>query len=161
MARIADGINDPFVGFLIDRLPNTKWGHFRPPLVIGALLCALNFSLLWFGPLYAPVFKLGIAYITYLLLGVLFPITDISLNSMLPVMTTDMKERTSLSTIKGAVYMIGMMGLNVAAPLIIKDINQSQGYVKLIIISIIIVVMFSVLGTLGIKERVNRNKYAL
>ena len=36
--------------------------------------------------------KLAIAYISYLLIGVLFPVMDISLNSMLPVMTTDMDQ---------------------------------------------------------------------
>lgn len=45
--------------------------------------------------------KLVIAYISYILLGILFPIMDISLNSLLPVMTSDMKERQTLSAIKG------------------------------------------------------------
>lgn len=92
VARVLDGLNDPFVGFVIDHLPNTKYGHFRPPLIVGTILCSLNFLLLWFGPMMAPSGKLVIAYISYLLLGVLFPVMDISLNSMLPVMTTDMKE---------------------------------------------------------------------
>ncbi|MCI9441664.1 MAG: hypothetical protein HFH15_10615 [Ruminococcus sp.] len=71
IARIFDGLNDPFIGYFIDHLPNTRYGHFRPPLVVGTILCSINFWLLWFGPLFSPVFKLGIAYITYLLLGVL------------------------------------------------------------------------------------------
>ena len=38
IARVFDGINDPFVGFFVDHLPTTKWGHFRPPLVMGRYL---------------------------------------------------------------------------------------------------------------------------
>ena len=112
IARVLDGLNDPFVGFAIDHIPTTKHGHFRPTLVVGSILCALNFLLLWFGPLMATSGKLAIAYVSYLLIGVLFPVMDISLNSMLPVMTTDMEERNMLSSLKGVVYMVGMFGLS-------------------------------------------------
>ena len=47
IARIMDGLNDPFVGFVIDHLPTTKYGHFRPALIIGTVLCSINFMLLW------------------------------------------------------------------------------------------------------------------
>ena len=104
IARVLDGLNDPFVGFAIDHIPTT--------LVVGSILCALNFLLLWFGPLMATSGKLAIAYVSYLLIGVLFPVMDISLNSMLPVMTTDMEERNMLSSLKGVVYMVGMFGLS-------------------------------------------------
>nr|WP_288860178.1 MFS transporter [uncultured Faecalicatena sp.] len=69
IARIVDAVNDPFVGFVIDRIPDTKLGHFRFTLIIGAVLCGLNYLLLWFGPLMIPAGKLAIAYISYLLLG--------------------------------------------------------------------------------------------
>lgn len=74
IARILDGLNDPLVGFIIDHLPNTKYGHFRPSLIIGTILCSLNYLLLWFGPMMASAGKLAIAYVSYLLIGVLFPI---------------------------------------------------------------------------------------
>jgi GPH family glycoside/pentoside/hexuronide:cation symporter/glucuronide carrier protein len=154
IARILDGLNDPLVGFIIDHLPNTKYGHFRPSLIIGTILCSLNYLLLWFGPMMASAGKLAIAYVSYLLIGVLFPIMDISLNSMLPVMTTDMNERNTLSSIKGLFYMIGMLVLNTAAPLILGDSSNRDGYIKLILIVVACVVVFSIGGTLGLKERV-------
>ena len=49
IARIMDGLNDPIVGFLIDHRKTTKMGHFRPTLIMGAILCGLNFMLLWMG----------------------------------------------------------------------------------------------------------------
>lgn len=154
IARIMDGLNDPFVGFVIDHLPTTKYGHFRPALIIGTVLCSINFMLLWFGPLMIPSGKLVIAYLTYLLIGVLFPVMDIALNSMLPVMTTDMDERNVLSSLKGFIYMLGMFAINVVAPIIIGNTSEKEGYIKLIVIVTIIVVAFSVIGTLGLKERV-------
>lgn len=165
IARVLDGLNDPFVGFAIDHIPTTKHGHFRPTLVVGTILCALNFLLLWFGPLMATSGKLAIAYVSYLLIGVLFPVMDISLNSMLPVMTTDMNERNTLSSLKGVVYMIGMFGLNMIAPIIIGNTTEAAGYIRLVIFVTIIVVVFSVVGAVGIKERVlvkqGEKKYGL
>lgn len=164
IARVFDGLNDPFIGYFIDHLPNTKWGHFRPPLMIGTVLCSVNFLLLWIGPLFSPVFKLGIAYITYLLLGVLFPVMDISLNSLLPVMTTDMGERNTLSTIKGVIYMVGMMALNIAAPIVIGDTNEAGGYLSVVAAVFLIVLICSLVGVMGIKERVkpeNDKKYSV
>lgn len=155
IARILDGLNDPFVGFCLDHLPNTKYGHFRPPLIVGTFLCCLNFLLLWFGPMMATGGKLVIAYISYLLIGVLFPVMDISLNSMLPVMTTDMNERNSLSAIKGFFYMIGVLAIGVAAPIILGDTSNKAGYIRLVLIVTAVVLIFSVVGTAGLKERVH------
>ncbi|RGW10551.1 MFS transporter [Enterococcus asini] len=154
IARILDGLNDPLVGYAIDHLPNTRFGRFRPPLIVGTILCSLNFLLLWFGPMLATSGKLIIAYISYLLIGLLFPIMDISLNSLLPVMTTDIQERNTLSSIKGVVYAIGALGFGVAAPLILGNVSNRQGYVKLILIATTIIFIFSIIGTLGVKERV-------
>ena len=53
IARILDGVNDPIVGYVVDHFPNTKHGHFRVTLMIGSFLCALNYLLLWFGPMMA------------------------------------------------------------------------------------------------------------
>lgn len=154
VARILDGINDPFVGYCIDHLPNTKMGHFRPPLMIGSILCALNFLLLWFGPLMAPVGKLAIAYVSYLLIGVIFPIMDISLNSLLPVITEDMNERNSLSSLKGLVYMAGSLVFNMVIPMILGDTSNKVGYVKVILVAVVIILAGSLLGGAGMKERV-------
>ena len=90
---------------------------------------------------------------------------DISLNSMLPVMTTDMEERNMLSSLKGVVYMVGMFGLNMIAPIIIGNTTEAAGYIRLVIFVTIIVVAFSVVGTIGLKERVTQqpgdSKYKL
>ena len=164
IARILDALNDPLVGFVIDHMPGTRWGHFRPILIVGTVLCSLNFLLLWFGPMLSMGHKLLIAYISYLLIGVIFPIMDIALNSMLPVMTTDMNERNQLSSIKGLFYMLGMLALSSAAPLILGDSSNRSGYVRLITLVVVLVLVFSVGGTLGLKERVQPEpgqKYSL
>lgn len=154
IARILDGVNDPIVGFLVDHFPNTKHGHFRVTLIIGSALCSLNYLLLWFGPMMVTSFKLGIAYISYLLLGILFPVMDISLNSLLPVMTYDAKERDKLSSLKGTIYLLGSLAVGVIGPLVIGDTAVSGGYVLLVAGAALIIFLFSFIGALGVKERV-------
>ena len=163
IARIVDGLNDPIVGFIIDHRKPTKMGHFRPTLMLGAVLCGINFLLLWMGPYMAPAGKLLIAYISYLLIGIIFPIMDISLNSMLPVMTEDASERNSLSAIKGITLLLGVFGINIIAPVLIGDTSKAGGYITLVIAATVMIIVFSVIGTLGLKERVHsvaeHNKY--
>ena len=162
IARFLDAINDPLVGFIIDHLPTRKMGHFRPTLILGTILCSANFLLLWFGPMLSTSGKLAIAYVSYILLGVLFPVMDISLNSLLPVMTEDMKERNSLSSIKGLAYVIGALVIGVAAPLILGDTSNKQGYINLVLI--MTAMIFSIIGTMGVKERVKpqmENSYSV
>ena len=164
IARFLDAINDPLVGFIIDHLPTRKMGHFRPTLILGTILCSANFLLLWFGPMLSTSGKLAIAYVSYILLGVLFPVMDISLNSLLPVMTEDMKERNSLSTIKGLAYVIGALVIGVAAPLILGDTSNKQGYINLVLIMTAVIFFFSIIGTIGVKERVKpqmENSYSV
>ncbi len=158
IARLLDGINDPIVGFLIDHLPNTKYGHFRPPLIVGTILCSINFLVLWFGPLMAPGGKLAIAYVSYILIGILFPVMDISLNSLLPVMSGDMGERNGLSSIKGLAYVMGAIIIGVAAPLILGDANNRDGYIVMVLVFTAIVFFCSIIGTFGVKERVRPEK---
>ena len=164
IARFLDAINDPLVGFIIDHHPTRKMGHFRPTLILGTILCSVNFLLLWFGPMLSTSGKLAIAYVSYILLGVLFPVMDISLNSLLPVMTEDMKERNSLSTIKGLAYVIGALVIGVAAPLILGDTSNKQGYINLVLIMTAVIFFFSIIGTMGVKERVKpqmENSYSV
>ena len=164
IARFLDAINDPLVGFIIDHLPTRKMGHFRPTLILGTILCSVNFLLRWFGPMLSTSGKLAIAYVSYILLGVLFPVMDISLNSLLPVMTEDMKERNSLSTIKGLAYVIGALVIGVAAPLILGDTSNKQGYINLVLIMTAVIFFFSIIGTMGVKERVKpqmENSYSV
>lgn len=164
IARFLDAINDPLLGFIIDHLPTRKMGHFRPTLILGTILCSANFLLLWFGPMLSTSGKLAIAYVSYILLGVLFPVMDISLNSLLPVMTEDMKERNSLSSIKGLAYVIGALVIGVAAPLILGDTSNKQGYINLVLIMTAVIFFFSIIGTMGVKERVKpqmENSYSV
>ena len=64
---------------------------------------------------------------------------DISLNSMLPVMTEDPAERNSLSSIKGITLLLGVFGINIIAPILIGDASKAEGYITVIIVATAII----------------------
>ena len=153
ISKIMDGISDPIMGYFLDRFPVTKHGKFRPMLILGTIICVINYILLWFGAVWAPAGKYIIVYATYLLLGWTFDIMDISLNSLLPVMTADPKERNSLSMIKMIGYVGGGIAVSVAGPIIVAA-GTLQSYYTLIFVFMAVVLIGSIGGVLGVKERV-------
>lgn len=160
ITRIFDGLNDPIMGYVVDHLPRTKMGRFRSYLIIGAIVCSLNYILLWFGPLWAPSGKLAIAYITYILIGITFDMMDIPLNSLIPAMTDNEKERSSLSIIKGISYVVGAMIVSVGAPLILSNAeNQITAYYIIIFGAVALVLVCSIVGALGVRERIQPSKH--
>jgi GPH family glycoside/pentoside/hexuronide:cation symporter/glucuronide carrier protein len=166
LVRVFDGLNDPIMGFVIDHLPRTKLGRFRTYLIIGCIVCCINYLLVWFGPVWVPAGKVAIAYITYILIGVTFDMMDIPLNSMIPVTTDVDKERNVLSAVKGICYMIGNVLFSIGAPLILASVDTPlNGYYILIFAAVAVVLIFTITGTLGIRERIEplniQEKYKL
>ena len=154
-ARVLDGFNDPIMGYIVDHLPKTKWGKFRPYIVLGSLLCSLNYMVLWLGPSLAPNGKLLIAYISYILFGITFDLMDVPLNSLIPVMSETEKERNNLSLIKSLGYMTGTILFTVLTiPFISSFPSLQQGYHVWIIVVCIFVFVFSSIGALGVKEKI-------
>jgi len=160
IARTLDALNDPAIGFAIDRVKEGKLGKFRKTLLVGTIICSLNYLLLWVGPAYTTgAVQLAVAYISYLLLGVTFPIIDISLNSMLPVMTDNIDERNVLGSIKTVGYGIGSGLCGIVAPIMISAMNSTkEAYLIVILIFVALVVVLSIGGTLGIKQHIKFDK---
>ncbi len=154
ISKIVDGISDPIMGYFLDRFPVTKMGKFRPMLILGTIICVINYILLWFGAVWSSVGKYVIVYITYLLLGWTFDVMDISLNSLLPVMTDVPKERNTLSMIKMIGYVLGGMVISILGPIIVAS-GTLESYYVLIFGAMAIVLIFSIFGVLGVKERVS------
>lgn len=155
LTRVFDGLNDPIMGFIIDHLPRTRMGRFRPYLLIGSIICGLNFLLLWFGPLMLPGIKLIVAYVSYLMIGITFDLMDIPLNSLIPAMTDDMRQRSSLSTVKALALSVAGALIILPAPMILASAKTPvAGYTFIVLAATAIVVVFSVVGALGVRERI-------
>lgn len=156
IARIFDGINDPIIGGMIDRIPGNKLKKFNRTLVVGSVVCAINYIILWLGPAFAcSNLKMSIAYISYLFLGITFPIMDISLNSLLPVLGKDREERESLSSIKVIGYGIGTVMIEIIIPIILSRFGTTVNVYSYIVFGIVaIVIAFTAGGACGLKNTV-------
>ena len=110
--RIFDAFNDPITGLLIDNI-RSPWGKFKPAILFGGILSAI-FSVLLFaniGTGWTFVIIFGIAY---LLWDITFGINDIGYWTLLPVMSSDQKQREKTGTFARLCANIGMYIVMVA-----------------------------------------------
>jgi GPH family glycoside/pentoside/hexuronide:cation symporter/glucuronide carrier protein len=155
ITRVIDAFNDPIMGYLVDHLPKTKWGRFRLYIVLGSILCSINYLVLWLAPAYAPEGKYLIVFISYILIGITFDLMDIPLNSMIPVMSETGKTRNSLALTKSLGYTFGGLTFYlITIPIINSFPTPLMGYTVLLIFTSLFVVIASFIGTLGIRERI-------
>ena len=110
--RIFDAFNDPITGLLIDNI-RSPWGKFKPAILFGGVLSAITSILLFanIGTGWSFVVIFGIAY---LLWDVSYGINDIGYWTLLPVMSSDQKQRERNGTFARICANIGMYIVMVA-----------------------------------------------
>lgn len=98
-ARIFDAFNDPIMGVLVAKT-RTKWGKFRPWLLVGTVFNAVVLYFMYTAP---PTLSGGglVAYaaIAYIIWGVTYTMMDIPFWSMIPAFTESGKEREGVTTL--------------------------------------------------------------
>lgn len=99
VTRLVDALTDPAIGVMIDRT-RTRWGASRPYFLWASVpLAAL--SVLAFSTPDAPeAARLGWAYATYFALTVVYGMANIPVTSILPALTSDPHERTTLGALR-------------------------------------------------------------
>ncbi len=105
LSRLLDGITDPIIGLFIDRL-NTKFGKYRPSLLIGAVLLEVSFLFMFagidVGGVVAKTIFMSVLYIVYIIGYTFLTATWKSGNT---VITKDPKQRS----MQGLYMMLGSM----------------------------------------------------
>lgn len=99
IVRFFDAINDPIMGTIADRT-NTQWGKFRPYLIWMSAPFGLLAFLLFFAPDFAASGKVLYAYITYILMMMVYTAVMIPFSALSGVMTSDYWDRTSLNSFR-------------------------------------------------------------
>jgi len=99
VARVFDAFVDPLVGIISDRT-NTRWGKYRPWVLWTALPFAVFFVLAFSTPDFGERGKILYAGITYILLMSVYSFNNTPYSSLGGVMTSDIKERTSISSVR-------------------------------------------------------------
>ena len=110
--RIADAVNDPITGFLVDNI-RSPWGKFKPAILAGGLVSVV-FYLILFGNIGTGwVFVLVFAA-AYVLWDISYGINDIGYWTLLPALTRDQKQRESYGAFARICANIGMFTVMVA-----------------------------------------------
>lgn len=94
IVRIIDAIFDPMYGTYLDKT-NTRYGRFRPWIVGCAIPFALSCMLMFYTPHFQYTAKVIYAFLTYLLLSLLYSGVNMPYCSLGGVISTNSQERVS------------------------------------------------------------------
>lgn len=156
-ARFFDAFVDPVVGILSDRT-NTRWGKYRPWLIWTAIPFAVFFILAFTTPDLSERGKIIYAGITYTLLMSIYSFNNTPYSSLGGVMTSDIKERTSISTVRFVTATIAtfvVQGLTL--PLVTKfggSTTSQSGWLWTITLFAVVGVVLMVITFFTTKERI-------
>lgn len=127
ITRVWDSAFDPIVGIIADRT-HTRWGKFRPYLLYLAIPFALIGILTFTTPNLSDTGKVVYAYITYSLMMMVYSAINVPYASLLGVMSSEPKERNTLSTYRMTFAYIGSF---IALLLFMPMVNYfSQGHTE-------------------------------
>lgn len=108
VTRLWDAVNDPIMGMVADRT-NTKWGKYRPYLLLLALPFAIISVLTFTTPGFEDTGKLIYAYVTYTLMMMMYTAVNVPYSALMGVMTPSNEERTELSTFRFVSAFLGAL----------------------------------------------------
>src|SRR5574344_67806 len=143
--RIFDALNDPFMGVVIEKV-HFKTGKYKPWILIGAIVNAIVVYCLFVVPQYVTAFQ-GWGYVAwfavfYLLWGLSFTINDIAYWAMLPSLTSEEKQRATITTVMSIFCSVGQFLVAGLTPMI----SGAFGYqISYRIITDAVIVVFLVL----------------
>lgn len=150
--RIFDAFNDPVTGLLIDNI-KSPWGKFKPAILIGGIFSAV-FSVLLFsgiGTGWTFVIIFGAAY---LLWDITYGINDIGYWTLLPVLSSDQKQREKTGAFARICANIGMYIVMVAWQPVTSALGDTPKVWFICAVVIAVVYLFGLLfPLLGIKEK--------
>lgn len=154
--RLLDACFDPIVGTLADRT-RTRWGKFRPWVLLSAPFFGVIFWLTFTTPDFGPTGKAIYAIVLYILLMMVYSINNVPYSALTGVMTNDAEDRTKLSSYRfvaatAATFVV--QGLTL--PLVAKfgQGNVQKGWSITFGIFAALAVVFFVVTFFSVKERV-------
>ena len=127
VARVFDAFNDPIMGAIVAKT-RTKWGKFRPWLLIGTITNALVLILMFAAPpSLSPGGLVAYAAVTYILWGVTYTMMDIPYWSMIPAFTEGGKERENLTTLARTCAGVGSALITVVTVVSVSGLGHLFG----------------------------------
>lgn len=149
IARTWDAINDPMLGALVDRT-NPKNGKFKPWVNAASVFMPIATIALFWSFNGSGAMNLTYAYISYIIWGMLYTISDVPIFALATTMTDVPDERVSIISIGRLAAGIATMIIGIIAPQLISNLGYLTTAVSLMILSLIIMLPLR----LYVRERV-------
>ena len=156
VARLWGAVSDPIMGALGDRT-ETRWGKFRPWI----LWTAVPFGIIGFLAFTTPNFgqsgKIIYAYLTYMLLMSVYSANNVPYAALSGVITGDMAERNSLSSIRFIFVTLATIAIQGFALPMVNHFGKgssAKGYQITMGIFCVLAVVFFLITFLTTRERI-------
>ena len=155
VARVWDAVNDPMMGFLVDNT-RTRWGKFRPWILIGTLLNSVIMIFMFRSPNLEGFGLYAYFSVMYILWGMTYTVMDIPYWSMLPSLSSTQKERESMSVIprifaSSAWLLMGAFGIALRNSLGGGD--EAKDYSSLAMVICVVFIATILVTVLFVKDR--------
>ena len=150
IALIWDGINDPIMGFIVEKSWFKKLGKFKPWILIGAIGNAIAVICMFLiRPQFADGSANGWAFVGvmigfYFLWDLFFTVNDIGYWSMLPSLTNDEHERATLTSRMTVAASIGGFLMTAGCMLLPTMFNGISSATMYGILAIVVAIVFFV-----------------
>ena len=155
VARVWDAVNDPMMGFMVDNT-RTRWGKFRPWILIGTLLNSAIMIFMFRDPGLEGFAQYAYFSVIYILWGMTYTVMDIPYWSMLPSLSSTQKERESMSVIprifaSSAWLLMGAFGI--ATRNYLGNGDEAKGYSSMAVVISVIFIATILVTVLFVKDR--------
>ena len=135
-----DGLNDPIMGWIIEKV-HFKWGKYKPWILIGGLLNTVVVLVLFLAHPRGWGF-VALFAVFYFLWDIAWTINDIAYWSMLPSLTKDEVRRNKITSVMQICISIGVFGVYGAVPMLVGAFEGVSAQTVYGIIATVIVVLF-------------------
>ena len=126
IARVFDAFNDPIMGVIVAKT-KTKWGKFRPWLMIGTITNTVLLIMMFAAPpSLSPKGLIAYAAVTYIMWGVTYTMMDIPYWSMVPAFTESGKEREGLSALARSCAGVGSAIITIVTVMSVAAIGSGM-----------------------------------
>ena len=150
--RIVDAVNDPITGLVIDNI-RSPWGKFKPAILVGGVLSAI-FTVLLFAGIGSGWTFVVIFGLAYLLWDISYGINDIGYWTLLPVLSTDQKQREKTGTFARICANVGMYIVMVAWQPVTSTLGDTPAvWFWCAVVLAVIFLLGLLFPLLGIKEK--------
>lgn len=165
--RLFDAVTDPIIGMMIDKT-ETKFGKFRPYMVLGNGIMALSAVLLYFGTRIVSADLMWLRYTLFVLFYALYVIgytfQTACTRSGQTCLTNDPKQRPLFTIFNTIASLVGMGLVQFLAPILegrLGGYNSARFFDVMIPLAIVVSAVLTLLAVIGIWEKDNPKFYGV